>query len=125
MVPLIKRMQKLIVEKQAALNLQEAESYLKTISHLPNLIEVEPAKVFYLTRKSGTGPPISNQPLLHFKMSELKNGELHLLYSTHEDKGIPFQVDLDAVVPGFIKGVQGMCSGKKEPFTYIQISPLV
>jgi peptidylprolyl isomerase len=112
LTPLIKRMQKTIVERQAALNLQEAENYLKTISQKQNYIELEPSKLFYLIEKQGEGPLISAHPLLHFKMNELKDGELHLSYSTFDDQGEPLQVDLDAVVPGFQKGVQGMKIGE-------------
>lgn len=111
LTPLIKRMQKTIVERQAALNLQEAENYLKNITHT-NLVEVEPSKLFYLIEKQGDGPLISDCPWLHFKMSELKSGDLQLIYSTYNDKGESLQVDLNAVVPGFQKGVQDMKVGE-------------
>lgn len=45
-------------------------------------------------------------------MSELKNSELQLIYSTYNDKKEPLQIDLDAVVKGFQKGVQGMQLGE-------------
>lgn len=112
LVPLIKRMQKAVVEKQAALNLQEAENYLRTISHKQDLVVIEPSKLFYLVEKKEAGSLISDHPRLHFKMSELKDGELHLIYSTYDDKGEPLEVDLNAVVPGFQKGVQGMKMGE-------------
>src|ERR1700733_8871311 len=113
LVPLIKRMQKTVVERQEALNLQEAENYLRSIAQKQNnLFEVEPAKVFYHIEQQGNGPLISDHPWLHFKMSELKDGSLHLVYSTYNDKGESLQVDLDAVVPGFQKGVQEMRIGE-------------
>lgn len=112
LIPLIKRMQKTVVKRQTEINLEEAENYLKTISQKQNLIVVEPLKLFYIVEKQGEGPIISNHPYFHFKMSELKNGELQLIYSTHNDKGEPLQVDLDAVVPGFQKGVSGMHLGE-------------
>ncbi len=105
-------MQKTIVEKQTAINLQEAENYLKIISHKQDLVVVEPSKIFYFIEKQEDGPSISDHPWLHFKMSELKDGELRLIYSTYDDRGDPLQVDLDAVVPGFQKGVQGMKMGE-------------
>src|SRR4051794_22135259 len=87
LIPLIKRMQKTIVEKQTALNLQEAENYLKDMTKNPsNLIMIEPSKLFYSIDKQGDGQVIRDHPWLHFKMSELRNGELHLLYSTYDDK---------------------------------------
>lgn len=112
MVPLIKRMQKTVVERQAAFNLQEAENYLKSISLKKNLVEVVPSKLFYLIEKQGEGSLISDYPWLHFKMSELKGGDLQLIYSTYDDKGKPLQVDLEAVVSGFQKGVRGMKIGE-------------
>ncbi len=112
LTPLIKQMQKIIVERQAALNLREAENYLKTISQKQNLVELQPSKLFYHTEKQGEDLFISSHPLLHFKMSELKDGELRLIYSTYDDKGEPHEVDLDAVVPGFQKGVHGMKIGE-------------
>lgn len=114
LVSLIKRMQKTVVEKQAALNLLEAENYLKSLAQTQKfLVEVEPAKLFYLIEQKGEGPIITDQPWLDFKMSELKDGSLHLIYSTYEDKGEALQVDLNAVVPGFQKGVQGMRTGER------------
>lgn len=110
--PLIKRMQKTVVERQSALNLEEAENYLKNIPHTQDLIEVEPRKLFYHIETQGSGPVLSDRPSLHFKMSELKEGELRLIYSTYGDKAEPLQVDLDAVVLGFQKGVQGMQLGE-------------
>ena len=114
LTPLIKRMQKSVVEYQTALNLQEAENYLKDIvKSQPNLIEVESAKLFYFIQKEGDGPLIQDHPWLHFKMNELKDGELHLIYSTYNDKGEALQVDLEAVIPGFLKGVKGMKVGEE------------
>ena len=114
LVPLIKRMQKSIVEKQTAYNLQEAESYLKAlVTNQPSLVEDESSKLFYLVKQEGNGLEVQGQPWLHFKMSEWKEGALHLIYSTYEDKGEPLQVDLEAVVPGFLRGVQGMRVGEE------------
>lgn len=114
LVPLIKRMQKTIVEKQTELNLQDAENYLKhLVTEQPNLIEIEPSKLYYLVSKQGDGPIIHEHPLLHFKMSELKKGTLHLVYSTYCDKGEPLQVNLEEVIPGFLKGLKGMRIGEE------------
>jgi FKBP-type peptidyl-prolyl cis-trans isomerase len=84
LTPLIKRMQKTVVERQTILNLQEAENYLKNLSNKQDLVEVEPSKLFYRVEKQGDGQPIKDLPWLHFKMSELKNGEARTIY-VHPD----------------------------------------
>jgi len=112
LIPVIKRMQKTVVEREAARNLLQTENQLNTISKTQNIVELEPSKLFYLSEKSGEGPLISTNPFLHFKMSQLIDGELHLLYSTYDDEEKALQVNLDAVVPGFKKGVQGMRIGE-------------
>ncbi len=114
LVPLIKRYQRSIVEKQSQQNLEEAEKYLQDLaSSTQELTELVPKKLFYKTQKEGKGPLISCQPKLHFTMSEWKNSEFCTLYSTDEDIKEPLLVELDAVIPGFSKGVEGMKVGGK------------
>jgi len=112
LVPLIKRMQKAVVERQATLNLQEAESYLMDISQRENLVEVERSKLFYLVKEQGNGQLISDPPLFHFNMNQWKDNQLQTIYSTYDDRGEPVRVDLEAAVVGFRKGVSGMTVGE-------------
>lgn len=112
LVPLIKRLQKNIVEKQSMLNLQEAEHYLVNLKGKMGIIELEPLKLYYLTEQVGQGPYIGKLPRLHLRMSELKDGTLHTIYSTY-DVGASLELDLDCTVPGFQKGIAGMRVGEK------------
>jgi peptidylprolyl isomerase len=113
LTPLIKRIQQEIVQKQSNLNLKEAQAYLESVAKEPDIVVVEPTKLFYIIKNTGQGAEINAHPWLHFKVYELENGTYKLKYSTQDDLGKPIQIDLEETVPGFEKGIRKMRIGEE------------
>lgn len=113
LVPLIKRIQQQIIEKQSALNLQEAQAHLQAIAKETVVVSVEPTKLYYIIKNPGEGQEINDHPWLHFKVYELENGSYKLKYSTYENFEKPIQINLEEVIPGFEKGIKKMRVGEE------------
>lgn len=101
--PIIKRMQKSVIEKKVAAYLAEAETYLEeVVIQEPNLVELVPQKLYYQVHEEGAGKVIGKRPNLHFKVSVLKEGQWEVIYSSFEDQEGSFEIDLNTTVAAFL-----------------------
>jgi FKBP-type peptidyl-prolyl cis-trans isomerase len=98
-------------EKQAALALERAESYLHGAAASGGVCVLKPGKLLYRILTSGTGVGIREMenPLLHLVEKDLDGEILHDTYKA----SCPVRLSLDEAVLGLKLGVMGMKVGER------------
>lgn len=89
--------------------LAEANRFLNQISAQDGVKELIKDKLYYKIEKSGTGPEITEDPLIQYKVKTLVGGKEEQFHQIPEPKSIL----LKATIKGFSLGVQGMRIGEK------------
>jgi peptidylprolyl isomerase len=102
-----------LADKQKAENLEQAQRFLTAIAKDPEVVELQPQKLYYKTLKKGHGPSISEINLVEgiyqtFKLEP--SGKEHRLFSKETT---PIQISLADTIPGFALGVQSMQPGER------------
>jgi peptidylprolyl isomerase len=101
-----------LFEQSAKRNLEKAQAFLQNLKDKPSLHSLENGKVWYEVVVEGKQKACvqkDSSPLLHYSIVPL-DGEG--LVDTHM-QGQPYRVPLTETIPGFAKGVEGMCVGER------------
>lgn len=100
-----------LFEQAAAANLQEADSFLRTLKNQPHLHSLENGKICYEVVTLGEGSACvqrASVPLLHYSVRTLNEGGIIDTRMEH-----PYRVALEQTIIGFAKGVEGMRVGER------------
>ena len=89
--------------------LAEANQFLRQISLQKGVKELKNDKLYYKIERLGSGPEISEEPLIQYKAKTLVGGKEEEIHEILEPKVIT----LKATIKGFSLGVQGMHIGEK------------
>ncbi len=96
--------------QMAAENLDLAEEFLEDNQRHTGIVALEEGKLQYRVDKEGSGAPVESDatPLVHYTGRYI-DGQV---FGTSAD-GEPVALPLDQTIPGFSKGIVGMCEGEK------------
>lgn len=92
-------------------NLSAAQEFLEENVQKESVIEVVPGRLQYEVLSTGEGPEVGehSSPTIHYTGTYIDG----TIFGSSQDGNGPITLSLDQTIPGFQKGISGMCEGEK------------